>query len=125
MLYLTPNPPPQAGTTLYRSRWNKARSVGEVAAQYVKRGMTPDPAAIEQGMYKGKLLDPTAWEPIDVLGNMYNRLVVWDAKLVHAASCYFGNDINDGRLFQMFFFDTEKNDRETNQVYAASQPRSV
>lgn len=39
------------------------------------------------------------------MGNVYNRLAMWDARLVHAATDYFGTDINNSRLFQMFFFD--------------------
>ena len=30
-----------------------------------------------------------------------------DAKLIHAASQYFGDDIKNDRLFQIYFFDTE------------------
>lgn len=103
VLYLTPNAPPEAGTTLYRSKQLKGRTVDEV----LDRNKFPPgmKGHVETEFYGGKLLDPTAWEVVDVLGNRYNRLVVWDAKLVHSASCYFGSTKETGRLFQMFFFN--------------------
>lgn len=106
VLYLTPDAPPEAGTTLYRSRATKGRTVGEslrlgkIWQQYAGR--------VSREMYEGKLLDPTAWEVVDVFGNVYNRLVLWDARLVHAASCYFGTKKENARLFQMFFFDIQE-----------------
>lgn len=109
VLYLTPDPPPEAGTTLYRSRKLKGRTVEESCRM---QGVACNDnslftAALAAQMYEGKLLDPTAWEVVDVIGNRYNRLVIWDAKLVHSASCYFGSTKENGRLFQMFFFDAE------------------
>ncbi|MEZ5448552.1 MAG: hypothetical protein R3E89_05940 [Thiolinea sp.] len=44
---------------------------------------------------------------MDVIGNVYNRMVIWDARKVHAASAYFGDRIDNSRLFHMFFFDAE------------------
>lgn len=98
VVYLTPDAPPSAGTTLYRSKRNKLRCPEEaVNAEY--RSL----AARE--MYDGKLLDPTAWETVDVIGNRYNRLVIWNGRLAHAASAYFGTTIDNSRFWQIYFFD--------------------
>jgi hypothetical protein len=105
ILYLTPDAPPEAGTTLYRSRSLKGRSVPEVMT--IKSYPQDTVSQITQEFYKDKLLDPTAWDVVDVIGNVYNRLVIWDAKMVHSASCYFGSSKETGRLFQMFFFNAE------------------
>ena len=40
---------------------------------------------------------------MDKIGNIYNRLILFDAKSIHAASEYFGNYKENGRLFQLFF----------------------
>ena len=101
VVYLTPNAPPEGGTSVYRSRANKMRSVQEAE----KHGFNTQEAI--EAMYRNKLFDPTAWEMVDTFGNVYNRLVIWDARVVHAATAYFGHNIGDGRLFQMFFFDAE------------------
>jgi hypothetical protein len=105
VLYLTPNAPPEAGTKLFRSRANRCRSVQEAMGGKFLGSMMV--SAIQTTMYQGKLLDPTAWEEVDSIGNRYNRLVIWNAQLVHAAGCYFGDSMETGRLFQMFFFDLE------------------
>ena len=51
--------------------------------------------------------DMSKWELIDMVGNKYNRLVLFQGTRNHRSMEYFGNDINDGRLFQTWFFNTE------------------
>ena len=89
-IYLTPDAPPETGLSLFRSKTFKARKI------------PPDVAEFD---FYGGFYDPTLWELVDKIGNVYNRLVIFDAKLVHAASAYFGTELSNGRLFQMFFFD--------------------
>lgn len=103
-LYLTPNAPLQSGLTLYRSRLTGGRTVEESVEISDRNGnyLTEVDAAV--AMYDGKLLDRTAWEVVDTIGNRFNRLVIWNARLVHAATDYFGYDLHTARLFQMFFF---------------------
>lgn len=91
-IYLTPNAPPEAGLSLWRSkRTGHRRPDGD--------------AHVDAQTFGGALLDPTKWELIDKVGNVYNRLVLWDATLIHSASCYFGTELQNARLFWMFFFD--------------------
>ena len=52
--------------------------------------------------------DMTKWELTDRLSNKFNRLVLYRGDFFHMSLDYFGQDINDGRLFQTFFFDTER-----------------
>ena len=52
--------------------------------------------------------DSTQFDVVDVVGNVYNRLVIWDALTLHAATKYFGTDLHNSRLFHLFFFDVEK-----------------
>ncbi|MGH9165515.1 MAG: hypothetical protein ACRDZW_08410 [Acidimicrobiales bacterium] len=40
------------------------------------------------------------------VANVYNRLVLYDGRIVHAAEDYFGHDLADGRLTQTFFWNT-------------------
>lgn len=47
------------------------------------------------------LLHPDNWELVDKVGGVYNRLVIWDAKLIHSASMYSEKE----RLVQLFFFN--------------------
>jgi len=89
-LYLTPDPPPESGTTLYRRKDSKARNAEEHT---------------DADFFKGGFFDQTLWEPVDQVGNFYNRLILWNGHTVHAASVYFGEKIENSRLFQVFFFE--------------------
>jgi hypothetical protein len=103
-VYLSPEAPVGSGTNFYRSK-----------ATGLRRAPTPVDAAragrpareLERDTYVDKLLDPDAWELVDRVGAVYNRLVLWDAKLIHAAGGYFGDDADPTtkRLSQVFFFD--------------------
>jgi hypothetical protein len=96
MLYLSPNAPFECGTTLYAHKKTRARTYNEEGYDASWKDIPGD--------YH---LDGTPFEPVDVLGNVYNRLVIFDASCIHSASKYFGTVKDNSRLWQMFFFDTE------------------
>ena len=56
-------------------------------------------------VFRRGFLDSTEFEMVDTVGNVYNRVVLFDAKMIHSASEYFGTTKENGRLFQLFFFD--------------------
>jgi hypothetical protein len=85
--YLTPDAPHSGGTGLFRYK--------ETKEHYGT-----------QNDYDG--YDYTKWDLFDVIGNKYNRLVIYRGDLYHASLDYFGSNLENGRLFQTFFFDTEK-----------------
>jgi hypothetical protein len=89
MVYLTPNAPYQCGTSFYAHE-NGARQES-------------DPNSDQA--FNGGFYDKTKFRLVDVVGNIFNRLVLFDAKQIHAASEYFGSTIEDSRLFHIFFFD--------------------
>ncbi len=47
------------------------------------------------------------WDMTAMVGNVYNRLVLYRGDLFHSSLDYFGEGLEDGRLFQTFFFDTQ------------------
>jgi hypothetical protein len=106
IVYLTPDAPVDGGTSFYRSRKTGVYSGEEIEARLALQMYSP----IEHDTYAGKLLDRTAWEEVDRIGNVWNRLVVWNARLVHSVTEYFGSTPENERLFLMFFFDTERAD---------------
>jgi hypothetical protein len=91
IIFLTPDAPFESGLSLVRSRVTGARESTKDSNSNVT--------------YAGNLLDGTKWETIDKIGNIYNRLVLWNGRLNHAPSCYFGTELSNARLFWMFFFD--------------------
>lgn len=95
--YLTPDAPLSAGTGLFRNK------------DTAKRGWdrkNPDEDTLSE--HKEDYYDMTKWELVDKLGNMYNRLVIYRGDLYHMSLDYFGRDLQTGRLFQTFFFNTER-----------------
>jgi len=105
VIYLTPDAPPETGTTFYRSKKNKLTKIMD-NPHAKATGKSFDELhneTFERGFY-----DSTQFDVVDVVGNVYNRLVIWDALTLHAATKYFGTDLHNSRLFHLFFFDVEK-----------------
>lgn len=100
MVFLTNDAPFETGTSFYSSK-NTGRK---------RFDNFEDDAAAYRTTFKGKndemnFYDSTQFEKIDEVGNVYNRLVLFDAKQIHAPSKYFGDAIENARFFHMFFFD--------------------
>lgn len=91
MIYLTPNAPPQTGTTMWQHNSSGVRHHS-------------DPL-VDQAFATNTRLDRTPYQPVDVAGNVFNRLVIFNGGCIHSASEYFGDNNQNGRLWQMFFFD--------------------
>ena len=98
--YLTPDAPASGGTGLFRHK-----ETGAVR-----------PPRLEDGKYDEEWLnkhcwphsrDFSKWDMTGMVGNVYNRLVLYRGDLFHSSLDYFGTNKNNGRLFQTFFFNTE------------------
>lgn len=92
MLYLTPNAPYQSGTMTYAKKGTQIRHLSNPE---IYSCFHPD----------SRNFDSTIFEPVDVFGNVYNRLVIFNAGYLHSAGPYFGFNETNSRLWQMFFFD--------------------
>lgn len=85
VLYLQPSAPVNSGTGIFRHIDSK----------------------IYQGPSNHTSIVDTDWELITLIGNVYNRLVLYRASLYHRSLISgFGNSKETGRLTQVFFFDT-------------------
>jgi hypothetical protein len=76
-VYLNPGGGP--GTSFWSRRGNRRDATVESASEWTDR---------------------SKWDPVETVAGLYNRLVLWDAGLIHSAECY-----DDDRLVQLFFFD--------------------
>jgi hypothetical protein len=94
MIYLTPNAPPSCGTSTFMHKKSRVYH-------------NSDPRINEVFDGAKTTMDGTIHDRVDSFGNIFNRLVIFDAGCIHAASDYFGADMEDGRLWHMFFFDAE------------------
>jgi hypothetical protein len=94
VLYLTPNAPISAGTGFYQF----------IDGTTCEKDMMILNNKSETDKYSQ---DMTKWKLVDTVGNVFNRLILFNSKKFHMSLDYFGLDKNDGRLFQVFFFSTE------------------
>lgn len=103
-IYLTPYAPYWTGTSFWAYKYYNPGALG--SAHSIRHNSHPDLShAFPVG--KKSFVDRSPYDLVDVIGNVFNRLVIWDAGLIHSASEYCGHDIETSRLFQIFFFDAE------------------
>jgi len=96
MIYLTPDAPPECGTTMWRHKETKVHHNSQIKWEEGE-GL--------KVFNQRTFLDRTPYEPVDVAGNVFNRLVLFSGGNIHSASEYFGDCKENCRLWHMFFFD--------------------
>ena len=99
VLYLTPDAPLSAGTGLFKLKENGLRSWKNTEHTDEEN---------RNAIHNKYSQDYTKWELVDRIGNVYNRLVLYRGDLFHVSLDYFGDSKENGRLFQLFFFNTER-----------------
>jgi hypothetical protein len=97
IVYLTPDAPVETGTSFFKSRLTNRGWYN-----HAKWDREEYNEVFEKNFYNRHM-----FEEIDRVGNVYNRLVLWDSFKIHAATQHFGNTPEDSRFFHIFFFDIE------------------
>jgi hypothetical protein len=95
VLYLTPNAPISSGTAFYNFHDGTT----------CKRDMEILKNKEETDKFSQ---DMTKWKKVDKVGNVFNRLILFNSNRFHMSIDYFGDSKENGRLFQVFFFSTER-----------------
>jgi hypothetical protein len=95
VLFLTPDAPLSAGTAFYRF---SDGAMSQEDTDLLK----------SQDVVDRFSQDLTKWELVDRAGNVFNRLILFNAHNYHMSMDYFGDTKETGRLFQVFFFSTER-----------------
>jgi len=95
VLFLTPAAPKAAGISFFEGRSSGLRR------------RCADPQLMMQTFGQGAEFERSRWEEVDRIANIYNRLVLFDAHMAHGASAYFGDRLENARLFQNFFFNVD------------------
>jgi hypothetical protein len=108
-VYLTPEAPVSAGTSFWRDKKHLCRRPPFNSYEAKKFGDLNEAQNAYSEIYsKFNIVNPDNWELVDRIGCIYNRLVIWDAQLIHSASSYEGMSVLNPRLVQLFFFSVEK-----------------
>ena len=95
VLYLTPNAPLSSGTAFYKFH----------DGVMCKRDMEILDNKKDTDNFSQ---DMTKWKLIDQVGNVFNRLILFNSNRFHMSMDYFGDLKENGRLFQVFFFSSER-----------------
>lgn len=107
-VYLTPDAPIGAGTSFWRDKVHGCRRPPNHPLEYDRFADDQARNAAADEVYSSyNILHPDNWELVDRVGAVFNRLVIWDAQIIHSASSYEGmvSDVADkARLVQLFFF---------------------
>jgi len=103
VIYLTPNAPLDCGTSLYQSRLTGIRSKSELQKKPKEEQDNIFNRTFEYGFF-----DKSKFDEVDRIGNVYNRLILFSGQNIHAVTNTFGNNNNNCRLFQIFFFDLKE-----------------
>lgn len=95
VVFMTPDAPLSAGTAFYRFHDG---TLTEDDNKLLNNKKETDAAS----------QDLTKWDLVDRVGNVFNRLILFDSHRYHMSMDYFGDCKENGRLFQVFFFSTER-----------------
>ena len=90
MIYLSPDAPYDCGTSLLAHKATNIRGADDSNSDLA---------------FTGGFYDKTKFSIVDTIGSVFNRLVIFDSRCIHAACQYFGNSKETGRLTHLFFFD--------------------
>ncbi|WP_338849320.1 DUF6445 family protein [Massilia sp. W12] len=95
VIYLTPDAPPEGGTSFYRLRYRDGSLGGNLC--------TPPHNQLAEALGTSKL-PLQAWHEDLMVPNKFNRILLYRADLVHSASNYFGMAHHEKRMTALFFW---------------------
>jgi len=105
VIYLTPNAPLDAGTSVYKKT---AASDLTVRSHGIKNKFYQDePINMSDYRLERDLHNASYEKTIDV-ANVYNRLFIYNTTQLHRENRFFGKTINDSRLILVFFGNIER-----------------
>lgn len=103
MVYLSPDAPLQTGTQTYRSKLTGLFGAA-TDADAARLGKSKE--EIDTLSFNGNnFYDRHNMELVDSVANVYNRMVIFNARALHAATSYYGSTKENARLFHLYFFN--------------------
>jgi len=110
-IYLTPDAPPGTGTSFWRDRTFGCRRSPMHPRESQRLGSIEAVEAAKAVVYDPKnVISLDNWELIESVAGLFNRLVIWEASLIHSATSYTDFSVEGSaptRLVQLFFFDAD------------------
>lgn len=105
MVYLSPDAPLATGTRTLRS---KITGLYAAATDEDAKRLGRSKENLDFLSFNGNnFYDRHNFEIVDSVANIYNRLVIFNAQALHAATSYFGDTKENARLFHLYFFNVK------------------
>jgi hypothetical protein len=98
VIYLSPDPDPACGTSFCRLRYPNGAIGGNLVA-------APYNNLLDALKVRGLPIE--AWYEDLKVENVFNRMLLYKANLVHCATGYFGKELREKRLTTVFFWMAE------------------
>lgn len=98
VIYLSPNPAPNSGTSFCRLRYPNGAIGGNIVT-------APNNNLVDA--LKVRSLPIQAWYEDLRVENVFNRMILYKANIVHCATGYFGKELREKRLTTVFFWMAE------------------
>ncbi|HSI44411.1 MAG TPA: DUF6445 family protein [Methylotenera sp.] len=98
VLYLTPDAPLDTGTSLFRKN-------GKFDEKKYLQALATNDTRFRDGQI---VMDTTYHDMFDEIvrvNNVYNTLIIYEGRHFHAANEFFGKNLKDSRLAQVFFIN--------------------
>lgn len=116
VLYLTPDAPLNAGTSLYR----KGPTFDE--AKY-KAALALNDKEFREGKIVMNTEHHSMFEEIVRVNNVYNTLIIYEGRHYHSANDFFGKTLEDSRLSQVFFVNNI--DAKKHSVFPLKRTQAI
>lgn len=116
LVYLSPNAPLDAGTSLFR----KNKKFDEKKYQ---RALEQNDERFKAGEIIMDTDYHSMFDEIVRINNVYNTLVIYEGRHFHAANQFFGKALKDSRLTQVFFIS--KIDAQKQSVFPLSRVSAI
>jgi Family of unknown function (DUF6445) len=116
VLYLTPNAPLNSGTSIFK----KNKTFNE--KKYIQ-ALDDNDAKFKTGEIAMDTAYHSMFDEIVRVNNVYNTLIIYEGHNFHAANQFFGKNLTDARLAQVFFIN--KIDAQKNSVFPLNRTKAI
>lgn len=116
VLFLSPNAPLNAGTSLYKK--NKTFDDNKY-----QRALEENDEKFRTGEIIMNTDYHSMFDEIVRVNNVYNTLIIYEGDIFHAANQFFGKTLQDSRLTQVFFVN--KIDAQKQSVFPISRKKAI
>ena len=116
VLYLSPDAPLNGGTSLFK----KNNTFDEKKYQ---QALDDNDARFKAGEIAMDTSYHSMFDEIVRVNNVYNTLIIYEGRHFHAANKFFGKELKDSRLAQVFFVN--KIDAQKQSVFPISRVNAI